>query len=104
MPVTITRSNIISLGEQTIRRAEATYGVSPQGDEAKALRQVLATTDAVVRGTNGQGDVMCPMIQAGIDLDANDQACYLALCWDRVTAAESLNLGSNHLICVNPLT
>lgn len=102
MSVTITRRQVIELGERTIAQAQS---MRPNRDissapEVVAFRQVLELSPALARATYRSGDVVCPMRQTVFGTQSS-LAFGLALSWDDVTRNE---FGATQIINVNPLT
>jgi hypothetical protein len=103
MSVTITRSRVIELGEKVIQDARKyTRDLSDSAPVVMGFRRVLAESYSLARGTDEYDGVLCPMVQAGFDLNQSDAACHLALGWDRFTREADLALGDNKIIDINP--
>lgn len=89
MSVTLTRRQVIELGEKAI---ESLYIKPPEGSpEVEAFRQVLRLGTRFARGcmTNPDG-AKCPMMQTIFDSGDNEVSCDLAFAWDAVTRSAGL--------------
>lgn len=103
MSVTLTRRQVIELGEKAVTVAREWYPklFEDESPEVIAFRQVIAQAPAFARSNCHYDGVDCPMYQTVFNDLENHRSCALAVAWDNVTRS---SCAPAKLIRVNPRT